>query len=84
MTNRLESRVRRLERSRFFQHPPDPFDEIVRVALQQISDEDLALLISVARVREAGLYRTLSQSECAAEEAYRAALDVKCPAGQRR
>jgi hypothetical protein len=70
----LRGRLRRLERSPLFQHRPDPVDPIIGLALRQISDEVLALLISVAIDQDAGVYRTLSQSESAAVAAYEAAL----------
>ena len=69
-------RLRRLERSPLFQPPPDPWDAIVRLALQEVSDEHLELLIGVAANQEKGLPWTLSEGEAAALEAYRAAVDL--------
>ena len=80
----LRRRLRKLERSPFFQHPPHPVDPIVRLVLRETSDKDLELLIRVVSDREAGLCRPLSETESAAVEAYGAALDLKCRAGQRR
>jgi hypothetical protein len=74
-------RLRRLERSPAFQPPPDPSDAIVRLALQDISDEHLELLIGVTANQEKGLCWTLSESEAAALEAYRAAVDLRSRAG---
>ena len=54
------------------------------LALPQIPAEYLELMTRVARNREAELCRTPSQSEPAALGAYRAALDFKCRAGQKR
>jgi hypothetical protein len=79
----LRRRLSRLERSPFFQRPPDSFDPIKILALEQMTDENLELLRIVVHDREGGLYRTLSQSESAAVAAYRAALDL-IRAGDRR
>jgi hypothetical protein len=80
----LRQRLRRLERSPLFQHPPDPVNQIVTLVLRQVSDEDLESLIRVTRDRDAGVCRTLTQGESAAVAAYRAAVDVKQNRGHRR
>jgi hypothetical protein len=72
----LRRRLSKLERSPYFQRPPDSFDPITMLALDQLTDEQLDLLILVVRDREAGLCRTLSYSESTAEAAYRAALNL--------
>ena len=51
---RLRERLRRLERSPMLQRVADPVDPTTGLALQQISDEDLALLIEIAKAQEAG------------------------------
>jgi hypothetical protein len=80
----LRQRLRRLERSPLFQQRPDPVDPIISLVLRETSDQDLGLLIVVARDRKAGQCRTLSETESAAVTAYWAALDLKQCAGQRR
>jgi hypothetical protein len=77
-------RLRKLERSPLFQPPPDPWDEIVCLALQELSDEHFELLRGVVGKQEKGLSWTLSESEAAALEAYRAALEITSAASHNR
>jgi len=62
----LRQRLKRLERSPFFQHPPSPVNPIIHLVLRETSDQDLELLIRVVSDLEAGLCRPLSESESAA------------------
>jgi hypothetical protein len=78
---RHRRRLARLEKSALFQPPPDASATIASLALQELSDEHLELLSSVAGNREKGLCWTLSREESAALKAYEAAWDLKCPAG---
>ena len=72
---RLRERLRRLERSPMLQRLPDPVDPTTGLALQQISDEDLALLIEIAKDQEAGVCRPPpSPRELVAIAAYETAL----------
>jgi hypothetical protein len=73
----LRQRLRKLERSPFFQHPPHPVDPLIRLVLRETSDQDLELLIRVVSDLEAGLCRPLSETESAAVAAYGAALELK-------
>ena len=72
----VRQRLKRLERSAFFQPPPDPVKQIESRALGEISEEDLKQLKKVARDQEAGLSRVLSPRESAAVAAYMAAWDL--------
>jgi hypothetical protein len=71
---RLRERLRKLERSPMLQRLPDPVDPTVDLALRQISDEDLALLVVVVSDQEAGICRTLSPRELVAVAAYETAF----------
>jgi hypothetical protein len=71
-------RLERLERSPRFQPPPNPSNAIVSLALRELSDEHLELLMDVTSKWQNGVCWTLSQRESAAIEAYRAAWDLKC------
>ena len=64
------------------QDPPDPFSHVPTLALGQVSDEHLQLLIGLARDGEAGLCRALAESESAALAAYEAALEAMGAAAQ--
>ncbi len=78
----LRRRLRILKQSPFFQDFAGPVNAIVRLALRQISDEHLELMIIMARAKEAGLGQTLSPGERAALVAYHAALN-ETSGGQR-
>jgi hypothetical protein len=54
---RLRQRLRKLERSPMLQRLPDPASRASSLALQQISDEDLALLRKIVSDRVAGVCR---------------------------
>jgi hypothetical protein len=55
-------------------HPPDPVDPTKGLALEQISDEELALLIAITKDQEAGVCRPPSPRELEAIAAYESAL----------
>jgi hypothetical protein len=63
----------RLQQCSLFQDAPDPFSHVSSLALRQVSDEHLQLLIGLARDQEAGLCRTVTEGESAALAAYEAA-----------
>ena len=71
---RLRQRLRKLERSPRLRRIPDPVDPTIGLALRQISDEDLAMLVAVVSDREASVCRTLSPSELLAVAAYETAF----------
>jgi hypothetical protein len=64
----------RLEKRPLFQDAPDPFSHVSSLALRQVSDEHLQLLIGLAQDCEAGLCRAVPESESAALAAYEAAV----------
>ena len=77
--NQMRSMLRRLrvlERLPQLQPPPSPLEQIRSLALQQTSDEDLAVLINLAR-RDRGQCQTLLPSESAALERQGAARDTE-------
>ncbi len=71
----LGRRIRRLEQSELFQRKANALGMRESLALRQLSDEELSLLITVTRDREAGVCRIWSQSEAAAVAASQAALE---------
>jgi hypothetical protein len=72
---RLRERLRKLERSPMLRRLPDPVDPTTGLALRQISDEDLALLIAIAEDQEAGICRPPpSPRELEAITAYETAM----------
>ena len=64
----------RLQKCSLFQDAPDPFSHISSLALRQVSDEHLQLLIGLARDQEAGLCRAVTEGESAALAVYEAAV----------
>jgi hypothetical protein len=70
----LRQRLTRLEKNPLLRPVPKPEDSRMRLALKQINNEDLALLIVVTRDLTAGVYRTLTQGESAVVEAYEAGV----------
>ena len=71
---KLRRRLQLLERLPQFQPAPSALDQAKSLALRQISDEDLETLIIVARDRDRGVSRILSNTESAAMAAYEATL----------
>jgi hypothetical protein len=59
--NQMQSvrRLGRLEGLPQFQPPPGPLEQINRLALRQMSDEDLELMITMTRDRDSGVCRTI-------------------------
>jgi hypothetical protein len=70
----FRQRLKKLERSPMFQRAADPVDPARALALREISNEDLALLIDLGTDHEAGLCRPPSQQESAAVAALEAAF----------
>ena len=66
----------RLQKCSLFQDAPHSFGHVPALALRQLSDQHLQLLIGLARDREAGLCRALTESESAALAAYEAAREA--------
>jgi hypothetical protein len=60
-----------------FQPAASPIQKIASLALKQMSDEDLQLMVKMARDRDAGVCRTLSERELAALAADCAALETE-------
>jgi hypothetical protein len=73
----VRRRLQVLERLPQLQPPPSPLEQIGSLALKQMSDEDLALMITMARDRVRGVCRTLLPSESAALAAHSAALETE-------
>lgn len=81
----LESRPqssRRLERHSRLQDDSHLFGQATNLALRQISNEQLELLIGLTRDRDAGVCRTLTEDEAAALAAYEAAVPAVSVASQ--
>ena len=72
----LRRRLKKLEESPLFQPATAPIDPTSGLALGQISDADLLVLMALKGDPEAGVCRTASESELAALAAYQAALDL--------
>jgi hypothetical protein len=68
----VERRLRALERSPQFQPPPSRLEQIEGLALRQLSDEDLEVMINMTRDLEAGVRSTISERESAAVAAQNA------------
>jgi hypothetical protein len=58
-TQSVRRRIQMLEGLPQFQPPPGPLEPINRLALRQMSDEDLELMITMTRDRDAGVCRTI-------------------------
>jgi hypothetical protein len=71
----VERRLRVLERLPQFQPPPSRLEQIEGLALRQISDEDLEVLMNMTRDLEAGVRTTISERESAAVAAQNAARE---------
>jgi hypothetical protein len=56
-------RLRALERLPQFQPPPSRLHEIEDLALRQVSDEDLAVMVIMATHQEAGKDRPITERE---------------------
>ena len=73
----VRRRLDALERLPQLQPPPSSLEQISRLALKQMSDEDLELMINMARDRDRGVRRTLLPSELAALARQDAALETE-------
>jgi len=73
----MRRRLDVLERLPQFQPPPSPVEQIWHLALQKLSNEDLALLTMLTRGRDAGSYWTRSQSESEVVAACEAAVETE-------
>jgi hypothetical protein len=58
-TQSVRRRIQKLEGLPQFQPRPRPLEQINRLALRPMSDEDLELMIPTTRDRDAGLCRTI-------------------------
>lgn len=72
----LRQRLKKLEQLAALRNALGAIDPRVDLALRQISDEDLALLVGIAGEQKGGLDRMLSQAESAAVAAYKSAFDA--------
>ena len=59
----VQRRLRALERLPQYQPPPSRLHEIENLALRQVSDEDLAVMVILATHREAGKDRPITERE---------------------
>ena len=73
----VRRRLDRLERLPQFQPPPSPLEQIRNLALQQMSDEELELMLNMSRNRDRGVCQTLLSSEVAALARNAAALETE-------
>ncbi len=73
----MQRRLHRLEQLPQFERPPSPLDQIKSLALQQLSDEDLEVMIVMAREREAGVGWRPSERRLSAIEAQGTALETE-------
>jgi hypothetical protein len=72
----VRRRLEVLERLPRLQPPPGPLEQIRTLAQQHMSDEDLDLMIHMARDRKRGVSRMLSPSEVEASERHEVALET--------
>ncbi|SRR6266446_3620223 len=61
----VRQRLDKLERLPQFQPPPSPLEQIRNHALQQLSEEELELMLRLTTERDRGVCRTLLPSELA-------------------
>jgi hypothetical protein len=73
----VERRLQVLERLPQFQPPPSRLDQIEDLALRQLSDEDLDVMLKMTRDLEAGVRTTISERESAAVAAQNAARETE-------
>ena len=73
----VRRRLQVLERLPQLQPPPSPLEQIGSLALKQMSDEDLVLMINMTLDRDRGVCRTLLPSELAALATQDAALETE-------
>jgi hypothetical protein len=74
---RMRRRLEVLERVPQLKPPPGPLEQIRTLAQQQMSDEDLELMIKMARDRDRGVSRMLLLGEGEAWERHEAALETE-------
>jgi hypothetical protein len=72
----MRRRLEILERLPPSQPPPSPLEQISSLAQQQMSDEDLELMIHISRERARGASRILLPSEVEAWERHEATLET--------
>jgi hypothetical protein len=73
----VERRLQVLERLPQFQPPPSRLEQIDSLALRQLSDEDLEVMINMTRDLEAGVRTTISRRESTAVAAQNAARETE-------
>jgi hypothetical protein len=73
----VERRLQVLERLPQFQPPPSLLEQIKSLALRQLSDEDLEMMIHMTRDLEGGVRTTISERESATVAAQGAALETE-------
>ncbi len=73
----VERRLQVLERLPQFQPPPSLLEQIEGLALRQLSDDDLAVMISMTRDLAAGVRTTITERESAAVAAQNAARETE-------
>lgn len=73
----MRRRLERLERLPQPQPPPSPLEHIGNLALKQMSDEDLKVMIKMTVDRDSGANRSLLPTEVAALERQDAALETE-------
>ena len=73
----VERRLRLLERSPRYKLPPTPLEQIESLALRQVSDEDLKVMMILSKDREAGMDRPFTESELDALSAHNALRETE-------
>ena len=70
-------RLHRLERLPQLQPPPGPLEQIERLALRHLSDDDLKVMIVMTSDLERGVRSTISERESAVVAAQNAAREAE-------
>jgi hypothetical protein len=73
----MRRRLHKLEQLPQFQPPPSPIQEIERLAVRRLSDEELEVMINMTRDLEAGVRQAISEAESAVVAVYDAAFDTE-------
>ena len=74
----IRKRIKALEKSTNYGGRPSPLDQIIRRALEQLSDEQLRAMRDCSTDRKQGIDRALTEREVEALRACDSALELEC------